>query len=87
MDDLGHHLIGLCVEKPEQPRHIKPSQNSLAAALIVFVTTAVIPSLTQMREVREIWNYHELFMTLKPKSPLYESSLLIGCSFIMWHLI
>lgn len=87
MDDLGHHLRGLCVEKSEQPRHIKPSQNSLAAVLIMFVTTAVIPALTQVREVREIWNYHDLFMTLKPKSPLYESSLLIVCSFIMWHLI
>lgn len=40
-----------------------------AAALILFVTTVVLPSRVQMRE---IWDYHELFMTLKPKSPLYE---------------
>lgn len=25
-----------------------------------------------MGEVRQIWNYHELFMMLKLKSPLYE---------------
>lgn len=43
-----------------------------AAALILFVTTVVLPSRVQMREVREIWDYHELFMMLKPKSPLYE---------------
>lgn len=66
------YTIGLCAEKPEQPRHIKPGQNGLAAALTVFVTTALFPSQAQMREVREIWDYHELFMTLKPKSPLYE---------------
>lgn len=44
----------------------------MAAALILFVTTVGLPSHIQMKEVREIWNYHELFMTLKPKSPLYE---------------
>lgn len=44
----------------------------MAAVLILFVTTVVLPFHIQMREVREIWNYHELFMTLKPKSPLYE---------------
>lgn len=43
-----------------------------AAALILFVTTVILPSHIQMREVREIWNYHKLFMTLKPKCPLYE---------------
>ncbi len=72
MDNFGHHLIGTSAEKPEQPRHIKPSQNGLAVALTMFVTTALFPSQAQMREVREIWDYHELFMTLKPKSPLYE---------------
>lgn len=25
-----------------------------------------------MKEVSEIWNYHDLFMTLKLKHPLYE---------------
>lgn len=44
----------------------------IATALILFVTTVVLPSQVQMSEVREIWDYHELFMTLKPKSPLYE---------------
>lgn len=72
MDNSGHHLIAPCAEKPEQPRHIKPGQNGLAAALTMFVTTALFPSQAQMREVREIWDYHELFMMLKPKSPLYE---------------
>lgn len=72
MDNLGHHLIGPYAEKPEQPRHIKPGQKGLAAVLTMFVTTALFPSQAQMREVREIWDYHELFMTLKPKSPLYE---------------
>lgn len=38
----------------------------------MFVTTALFPSQAQMRKVREIWDYHELFMTLKPKSPFYE---------------
>lgn len=47
-------------------------RHCVAAALMLFVTTVVLPSHIQMREVREIWNYHELFMTLKPKSPLYE---------------
>lgn len=72
MDNLGHHLMRSCTEKPEQPRHIKPGQKGLAAAVTMFVTTALFPSQAQMREVREIWDYHELFMTLKPKSPLYE---------------
>lgn len=38
----------------------------------MFVTTALFPAQPQMREVREIWDYHELFMMLKPKSLLYE---------------
>lgn len=72
MDNLGHHCMSPFAEKPEQPRHIKPGQNGLAALLTMFVTTALFPSRAQMREVREIWDYHELFMTLKPKSTLYE---------------
>lgn len=72
LDKLGHHLIGPSVKKPKQPRHINPGQSVLAAGLTMFVTTALFPSRAQMREVREIWDYHELFMKLKPKSPLYE---------------
>lgn len=44
----------------------------MAVVLTMFVTTALFPAQPQMREVREIWDYHELFMMLKPKSPLYE---------------
>lgn len=69
---MGHHLTDPSTKKQEQPRHIKPGQRGLAATLTMFVTTALFPSQAQMREVREIWDYHELFMTLKPKSPLYE---------------
>jgi len=72
VSNLGHHLIGPSSKKPEQPRRKKPGQSGLAAVLTMFVTTALFPSQAQMREVREIWDYHELFMTLKPKSPLYE---------------
>ena len=72
MSKSGHHLIGPSPKKPEQPRHTKPGQSGLAAALTMFVTTALFPSQAQMREVREIWDYHELFMTPKPKNPLYE---------------
>lgn len=69
---MGHHLIDPSTKKPEQPRHIKPGQRGLASELTLFVTTAFFPSQPQVREVREIWDYHELFMMLKPKSLLYE---------------
>lgn len=72
VSDAVHHLIGPSRKKPEQVRHIKLGQGGLAVLLTMFVRSALFPSQAQMKEVREIWDYHELFMMLKPKKPLYE---------------